>query len=429
MKQLRLTCTLLFVLSVFGQSLWAKGIFILPGARDGGMGSAVIAVADGPTAAYYNPAGLALQKEAAVEASVFYLADDAKSNRSMMNVSAPVSQDGDFPIAAQMPSEPAEFQSKKFKTSALIPFVGGYKHSGGITYSLNMYGIGGGGGKWEDSVSDALTGTDTIDASLEAAYAFIVYNFSVAKEMNSELSLGVGIDVVNMTDTLTIKKDYTRGTGSAMPADYSVLYEKSASGYGMQLVTGVMYKLSEKVNSGFVFRSGTTIKLTGTSKLAPTEADYDEDYKYPMTYGLGFSYLPQDDVTVGLCVDQNNYSVMHETIKYKDAAFPDVDRKLDNRDWKDTTQVRLGAEYRQSEKLALRAGIQTDPVPFSTDMLALTEINQYDFVYYSIGAGYKAGKVNIDFCYAFCPSNSPSKDGRSYEYPLNIFRLGATYNF
>ena len=430
MKRLNACQLSLLLISLTAVTGWSKGIFILPGTRDSAMGSAMVAIADNPTAVYYNPAGLALQKGSGLEASVFYLQNDAKGSKSYSNSASPVSSNGDFPLAAYLPSEPAQFQNKKFKTEALLPFIGGYTKVEDLTFALSVYGIGGGGGKWKDAVMDSFTGTDKVTASLDASYAFIIYNLSVAKEMTPKLSAGLGIDIVNMIDTLNAQKGYTRGPGSLMPQDYGVTLDQSATGSGIQFDGGVLYKISDKINCGAVVRSGTMIKLSGKATLNGNETDYDKDYLYPPTLGAGISYEPSNELTLAFALDQNKYSLMHEAERYKtQVGLSNVSQPLNGLNWKDTVQVRLGSEYRLTGRFALQAGIQTDPVPFATDQLSLSELNQYNFMYYSVGASYKIGSINFDICYAFCPSDSPSIGDRSYEYPLDVFRFGARYSF
>jgi long-chain fatty acid transport protein len=416
---------------------WAKGIFIQPGARDSAMGSAMTAVADDVTAVYYNPAGLAQKNGSGIEASCFYESNDATSNKSLNNSASPVIINGDFPIQQVLPTEPSQFNSKNFETNASVPFIGAYKNINNITYALSVYGIGGGGGKWNDSLSD-LTGKDNITESIDGSYAFIIYNFSAAKNLTPKLSLGLGIDVVNMLDNTNVQKGYTRGTGSIMPFDYDLAINQCGTGYGIQLDGGMIYKFNDKLKGGLVLRSGTTIKLSGQAKYINTiygvnsTTDYNEDYTYPLTYGIGVSYEPKTFLTLALSIDENQYSSMHETLKYNTqvpGVFDNIATPLDGRNWNDTTQVHIGMEYRCGEKLALRAGIQNDPTPFSTNQLTLTELNQYNFMYYTIGAGYKIGQVNLDICYAYCPTDKPSIGDRNYDYPLNVYRLGARYSF
>lgn len=396
-------------------------------------------MADDVTATYYNPAGLAQKTGSGIEVTSFFLTDNATSNKSLANTAVANSNNGDFPLPnlnavgfSPVP-EPAGYTSKKFETNATVPFIGAYKSVNDITYALSVYGIGGGGGKWKDSVPVALPlllgGPTKIDASIDGTYAFIIYNFSAATKLTSKLMLGLGIDVVNMIDDTNVQKYFKNIYGMAV--------NQSATGYGVQVNGGLLYKFDDKWKGGLVLRSGTTINLKGQAKVyesfaGQAQTDYTDDYTYPMTAAVGVSYEPKSNLTLALTIDQNNYSKMHEKYKY-DAqvlgVFADNSGPLQGRDWNDTTQFQIGAEYRCTDKLALRAGIQNDPAPFKTDQLTLIELNQYNFMYYSIGVGYKVCAVDIDVTYASCPSDTPSVGDRNYQYNLDVLRLGLRYSF
>ena len=428
MYLLTIVCFSLFLAAFSAVPGWAKGIFIEPGARDASMGAAMTAVADDATAVYYNPAGLAQLKDSGVEMSCFFLNADAKSSKSLNNSLSPVASNGDFPLpipTSQLAQvEPSSYQSRTFSTNAQVPFVGGYNNINGITYALSVYGIGGGGGQWRDS-TPALYNMGNIKSSIDGSYAFIIYNLSAAKKLTSQLMLGLGIDMVNMIDNTNAQK-YFRGT----TINYSEALDEGAAGYGIQVNGGLMYMFSDKVKGGLVLRSGTNIKLSGQAKLNGNESAYDEEYTYPLTYAVGASYDPRTDLTLAFSIGQNNYSSMHENVTYKsNIGLPNSSGPLEGRDWKDTTQVHIGAEYRCTGKLALRAGIENDPTPFSTNQLTLTELNQYNYIYYCIGAGYKIGQVNLDLNYCYCPSDNPSIGDRNYTYNLDVFRLDARYSF
>ena len=67
MKAVIITLTILMFVPVLMYDLYAQGeatvlfLIINPGARQGGMGEAGVALADDATAIYWNPAGLAFQ--------------------------------------------------------------------------------------------------------------------------------------------------------------------------------------------------------------------------------------------------------------------------------------------------------------------------------------------------------------------------------
>ncbi|MHB9154614.1 MAG: OmpP1/FadL family transporter [Endomicrobiales bacterium] len=439
-------------------SVWSKGIFITPGVKANGLGGAFIGIADDPTAIYWNPAGLVQSKDSGVHLSAFYTASNATGNQALRNASIATidSANGDFPLpriydsslSPLLPNaEPASFNSKEFKTTALVPFAAGYTNYKGITLALGFYGVGGGGGKWEDSVSAAAPFTaDTINASINATQAFMVGNISAAKELSPKVSVGLGVDIIQMTDNTKVNKAYVKSATSLLPAlvpGYNATIENTASGTGIQVNGGAMYKILENLQAGLVFRSGTTIKLTGKTKIdqtgvpipglsASSEYNFDQNYAYPMTYGIGVAYNPTKAWTIAFGVDQNMYSVLKNNVDYAtlpptplNLVIKDVDKSLS---WKDTTQLRLGAEYRCCDRWALRAGVQNDPSVYS-EKLTLINTNQYSFIYATVGAGYRFGAVSVDLSYANGISDKPELAGRSYEYPLNIFRLGANYSF
>ena len=451
MKRWLISVGIIVVLFSFSSAslILAKGIFIRPGTRANSMGGAYVGIADDLTAIYWNPAGLEQLDGSGVEISAFYTAAKGKSNSSLMNAVTPDAEDGDFPIfnlyavLGQPNAEPTEYQSKEFKTRALLPFVAGYTRVKGIILALGFYAVGGGGGKWEDSVKGVLVPTDDIIASIDGSYGFMVGNISAAKEMNPKLSLGLGVNWVYMTDELEIKKEYLKSAGSPL-GNYSVLVDKNASGSGMEVMGGVLYEPTEKLRVGFVIRSGATLKLKGKAKTKITglsalsgglmpdvdhETDYDQNYAYPLTYGLGASYEPMDFLTLALGAEMINYSVMKDDIDYEDelaGTFDDVNEK---KEWKDTTRVYLGAECRINEKLSFQGGLQTNPVPCPKDKLTLLNIEQYHLTSLSLGARYKMGVFQIDVGYIHSFSDNPEKDGREYRYPLDSYRFDAGYEF
>ena len=446
-----LTC---FLLLLAGSAM-AKGIIITPGTRANAMGAAFVAVADDATAMYWNPAGLAQQKKSGAQVYSFYLSDNAKSNRSLNSAdfsltSAPDSKGGDFPLPRVYTTEPTSYSAKELKTSAFLPFAGAFTTVKDFTLGISYYGVGGGGGKWDDTVAAAF-GADSLSASVDALYTFSIFNISVAKQINPRLSAGVGVDVVQMTDDLKVNKAYQKGPLSPLGAltDYSLNYKTSAKGTAFQFIGGILYKPIENLKTGFVFRSGTNIKLSGKGTYNQTglaglaglgypaavvqnmafETNYDKNYAYPLSCGIGVAYEATPVLTLAAGIDRFNYSSLKDEITYN-TQLPGIFMNTNtDAGWKDVTAYRIGAEYRVNGKLAFQGGIQNDPVPFSTDKLTLLEINQYDFTYLCIGASYKISAFDLSASYGRGLGDKPSKAGAEYEYPVNAYRLTANYEF
>jgi long-chain fatty acid transport protein len=64
-------------------------------------------------------------------------------------------------------------------------------------------------------------------------------------------------------------------------------------------------------------------------------------------------------------------------------------------DWKNQAQYRFGAEYRLTERLALRAGYYLDPSPVPDHTMNVL-LPSFDFNGLTFGVGYKAKGFEID---------------------------------
>ncbi len=441
------------ILSCSFSLLSASGIFVTPGSRANSMGGAYAGIADDLTAIYWNPAGLVQLDGSGVRLYSLYGTPKAKSNCSLKNVISPDQDDGDFPVLnlyaylntlnPLIPAnvEPGEFQSKELELESLLPFAAGYTKLKDITLALGVYAIGGGGGSWKDSVPGTLFPTDTINASVDGIFGFIVSNISAAKAINHKLSVGVGINWINMIDTKKIEKEYQKSSLSSL-SDYSITTEYNASGSGLEILGGALYKPVSRIKVGFVVRTGATLILNGSIKqktsgisgltggLVPDsdyKTDYEQNYAYPMTCGFGVSYDPVDALTVAAGADINNYTVLKNDIDFEDEKeFADIDEKAN---WKNTTQLHFGAEYRFNDRLSLRGGVQNDSVPCKVDKLTLLNINQYALILLNLGAGYSIGTLQIDFNYTKAISDKPEKEERTYEYVSGTYQLGISYKF
>jgi long-subunit fatty acid transport protein len=371
-----------FVLSASSLS-YAKGIFIQPGARAAGYGQAFTAVADDLTAIFWNPAGLAYQKDTQAMMSAFYINYDATSNGPIFN---------------------------KFQTSAILPFMAfslPIDQSKKTILAAGIYISGGGGGKLEQ-----LVAPDTY-AKIEGQYSYMIYNVSLAREIHENLSVAVGVDLINMNE----KNEITNLP--PLNTDYS------RSGYGVQGNVGVMYKPLKKLSTGIIFRSGSSISLSDVENK-------DKHFKYPMTIEGGFAYDLFDRLTFACAVAHTEYS-------------------WTSADYVDTTIIKVGAEYRATDKLSLLAGFYNDPNIINTSVLYdpseekaanVTNLNMYNMRYFNIGVGYKFTKsFNAVLLYSrsytqevsaidpFIYSTEGIIRQTKYSYPINFVKIDMTYKF
>ncbi|MBN1622181.1 MAG: outer membrane protein transport protein [Endomicrobiales bacterium] len=449
-KLLTYLSVMVLVLSSSGIS-YGSSLFVGPSPRPTGMGSAYVAIAEGVSAVYWNPAGLAKLEGSGIELSSVFISAKSQSNTSLVNSAAPDNADGDFPYllnvgaALGIDLEPSQYQRKDLKVTATLPFFGVYKKVNDITFAGAVYANGGGGGKWADTAIGALG--DISRASIDASFGFMIGNISAAKEINQKLMLGVGLNVIYMMDKATIKKDFVSVSG-IIPS-YSASIDQSGTGYGIEGVIGGIYKaIPNKLDVGVILRSGSTIKLKGTAKykqngLSPffditnpvtyafadanNETDYDQEYMYPLTYTIGFAYKPINPLILAFSIIQENYTVLRDDYDYEDETyFPDV--KSDKK-WNNSTLIGIGGEYQVNEKLTLRTGVLLDPNQCPTDKLTFLNPNQYKLTLPTLGFSYKVESYTFEGYYMPYLSEGPSKGTRTYEFPGGAFNIAAGYKF
>ncbi|NLB35558.1 MAG: outer membrane beta-barrel protein, partial [Elusimicrobia bacterium] len=298
--------------------------------------------------------------------------------------------------------------------------------------------------EWSDEVAGANP-LDTIKASIDKKYSYLVSNISLARALNEKFSLGAGLNYIYMNDATKISKAFASSPATAGLGytGYSISLEHESSGGALEATAGFLYKPLEKLSIGGVFRSGTEITLKGTAKHArkgltgaglpdaSVESKYEEKYNYPMTYGLGAAYQLTEKFLISAGFDANLYSNRKTNVSYTDPAAPFLlDNETSKGHWKDVYQYRIGAEYAVSDKLDLRGGFYTDPAIIDTDNITLINTDQYSLNAFSMGLGYKiSDSLNLDANVSYAFSKKLSKDDRDYDYPVVSLRTGVGYSF
>jgi len=369
-RKFSLCSLVVFICVLFCVNTYAKGPFITPGARALGYGSAFVAISDDLTAIYYNPAGLAYQKDTQVMVTSFFI---------------------NYPATAD---HKTVVGSDKYSTSAVIPFgafsMPIYKD---IVMALGVYCIGGGGGK----VEDLSEGT-----KIAGQQSFMVYNISLAKQLNDKFSIGLGFDAIEMSDKMVL---------SAGNVDYN------RSAFGFQGNLGLMYKPIEKLSTGFILRTGTYIGLPEETNPVALAIGTKNQYTYPLTTEIGLAYDLFAPLTLSASVAYNTYS-------------------WNSVDCRNTFQFKVGSEYRATEKLALHLGFFTDPSIYNKcngsgfNKYGLTNVNMYNMQYLSASAEY-AFTQSLKFALSLTHSFTPDVcyEAVTYEYDVNVARFDISYKF
>lgn len=377
--KLKVLLSLILIAGIATMS-YAKSHFITPGARAGGYGTAFVAVADDLTAIYYNPAGLAYQKDTQVMASLFYINYPATSNDLDPKV-----------------------YSDKYSTNAVVPFLGfSTKFYYDTVIAAGIYVLGGGGGKVENISNPYIE-------KIEGQQSYMVYNISLAKQITEKFSVGLGFDAIQFQDKLVAKVNAPKEYGG-MDIDYN------RSAFGFQGNIGLMYKPTEKFSTAFVLRSGSYVDVPNEENSS--NPAFAEKVCYPLTWEIGFAYDLFEDFTFAASVSQNKTS-------WTSVAYQDI------------FQYRVGTEYRATEKLSLHLGFFSDPNlikdSYKDDPVrgySLTNLDMYNMKYLTIGAEYQftdSLKAGLSLTHSF--TNPVTYNGITYKYEINLGRFDISYKF
>jgi len=383
----------LLVLLFTASTSFAAG-FRLPeaGAKAMGMGFAFTGQADDPSAIYFNPAGLTQLKGQNVMVGVSYV----RENGNEFTGTTPV--DNTTAIKHESQKDLNFFIPNMYytKTNASTGFAYGV----GI---FSPFGLGQEYGNGDTSIfRNQITKIDLMT---------IVVNPTIAFKVNEFLSVGVGIDWMYGKAELA-KTAVVPGVGNIYNLDLDG--DGDAWGYNF----GLLLKPSANLRIGANYRSPFNLKMkdgdveirninstvpfippgvTAAQVFGGTSFDTkgNATIGMPATFALGVSYT-MDKLTVNADADWtfwHSFSSLPIDIKdNKGALLPDSNAP---KNWKDVVAVRLGAEYRVTDPLALRAGFVYDPSPVPAATLG-PELPDSDRLNYMVGAGYKIGKVTID---------------------------------
>lgn len=404
------------------------------GARATGMGGAFIAIADDATAASWNPAGLINLEKA--EVSVVY----SYFNRSQSYHSSP---------HPEMSNRPSEMDAHDINFASLaIPFnlldrnmiiTLNYQQlfdmNKDVLFTYN----------YEPGNVDGLTGPYRF--TQKGSIGALSPAFAV--QVLPELYLGATVNIWDgiagtsaWSNTSTFSgKGTIRIPEFSLVMPYNVDYRETQrfSFSGLNANLGLLYTLNGKYSFGFVYKTAfdasvTKETTTTTSTVFPdfpppdpptvTHANEELSYSMPASYGIGFAYRHSDRLTVSLDIYRTEWSEFAITSKATgERKNPLSNQPVGKGKPRDTTQVRLGAEYLiigDRMVIPLRAGLFYDPEPGMLktgnqtagsaidDSTWSSKLN--DFFGFSVGSGIAIDSWAFDISYQYRSGNRVTSD-------------------
>ncbi|MDO9585940.1 MAG: outer membrane protein transport protein [Syntrophales bacterium] len=376
------------------------------GAKATALGGAFSAYADDPFATYYNPAGLTQIEKPMLSLGTHLIQPSMNVYGYQVTggLVAPAAGPRDFQDHASTLVVPhLGFAMPLNKSPPLVAGVGLY-----VPYGLDI--------KWGGTPGDPGAYN-----AYHAWYMREVVTPSLAYKVSDSLSLGIGFSLGKSkagVERLAFSPLITKLGNKQIEMDL-----QDDMNWSVNL--GVLYKPVKSLSAGLTYRGRTSTNLKGTAKavglnngetvtflptatsgiVQNTSVNAETKIDAPEQIQFGIRYLPFEKVSLEVDLVWTRWSIIDGyTVSY-DKKFLDAPGLGPNnpgktsesfaRDWKDTTQVRIGAEWQVNKLLALRGSYFYDPspIPDTTMDIQWADADKRTF---AAGFGLDFGKISVD---------------------------------
>lgn len=412
---------ILVLLLLVGMSFGAGFGLYEFGARASTLGGAVVAQSYDASSVFYNPAGLAF-----LEGTHFYGGVTLLASFNKWVGPKPIYTDKAYDSESQI------------HTPIGIHFSHRYSEKWAIGFGLtNPFGLG---LKWSDDFPGRFVSKDV---DLKSFY----FSPVVAYQVSPQFSIGLGVDLVYSTVTLTRNILYPEDSHPGTDVGEVTVEGNSKMSYGF--VGSFMFRL-DKFSLGFLYRHKVKNEFNGFAQFTINDAYYKTflqevaqlvdqkagtEITYPSFLSVGAHYQISDKL--GAEVDYMWYK--WDVFKELTLDFEKIEDVTVREEYSNTSQVRVGIHYRLTDALEVRAGYIYDKTPQPIESMSplLPDNDRND---YTLGIGYTMGKhifdvgyMLVDFGERSTVENGVGKhfDGfnGTYASKANLFMFSYGYNF
>lgn len=387
------------------------------------MGGASMAYDNGAGAMMNNPATLGLMGQgSAIGAALGFLGPDVSSSR------------------------PTYGSTDSSANAFYMPAIGYLMKTGSFTFGAGIYSQGGMGTEYSASSFLAAGTGDKVRSEVGVGRLIVPLAYNV----NDSLTVGGSIDWVWATMDIKMAAsaaDFgamaTGMTGGfqtmmgGMPgtAVYRLDFSDNndfmgkAVGTGFAGKLGLTYKINSALSLGAAYHSKTDLGDMETDTGGASFSAYNagvalgapvtgkivvHNFQWPETYGLGMAYQVNDKLMFAADYKRLNWSKVMKDFKmtYSTtslATAPGTEQSADftiSQNWADQDVFMMGAAYRLTDALTLRAGanIADNPIPDNRVHPLFPAIIKN---HYTFGVGYMTSKTGgVDFSLTYAPEVS-----------------------
>ncbi|HLL05824.1 MAG TPA: outer membrane protein transport protein [Myxococcaceae bacterium] len=339
------------------------------GARATGMASTATAIAEDSSAVAYNAANiLGVQK---------------------LDITV-----GDSVIIPRLEFTPeGTNDTQGFKPTAVPPphLFGVYRLNEKMAAGIGVYVPFGAGANWVDDFVGRTKGYES-----QVATYFI--NPTFAYQATDRLRVGAGVSLVRGTVSIRRKLDFVTSEGTV---------ELGGGGWGFGYNLGAQFEAVEKFMSlGVSFRGPSKVSFDGKSDFQDVpdafgstlvDQPISASITLPGSVGLGLKVTPLEQLVLGADATMVLWSSIDQFgVEFENTALTSFLPKR----WKNTLNLKVGAEYAVSPALAVRLGATYDPTVSPEDTLTpdLPDATRYKL---TAGVGYNFDPVRVDLGYQY----------------------------
>ena len=387
------------------------------GVRAMGMANAFTAVADDPSAQWYNPAGAAFLDGTRVAAGGdLVLVPGMKFSTNALNPAHPSSAT----TKSKTLFVPHLYLSHAFADKPLAAGIGVNSPFGLET-------------DWPENGPFAISNTFS-------QIRMVSLNPNVSWKINDHLAIAAGADYFRV---LKVRLDNAvqrmSGKGDGWGGNLALLYRDD------RLRLGLSYRSRVRVdiNNGTAV-GGPALARLGALRAVGASGAVSTRVVFPDQLNAGIAYAPNERWLVSLDVDWVNWRTFDNLdFHYAPSTLSTAItggtnfRTLPER-WKATIAIRAGARWNYTPKLQLRAGYTFDPTPVSNQYYS-PGIPDRDRHLFSIGAGYAVNsRLTLDAAYMFAyfvnrdqtaSTGTDAVRNGHYSGNVHLFSASATYRF
>jgi long-chain fatty acid transport protein len=388
-----LGAALLFITcsQIFGNGLNLNSL----GSRALSMGGAYVALADDFSALFWNPAGIA---QFQTKYFGFYATDILPSMSYKLERT--------FPLIG-----PTTLVDANTKNKHYLAGMAAYYHpiTEKLVAGIGVYVPSGLGANWNGSDFALISNTNR-NIEWTSKVGMVTFAPALAYKISDMVYIGGALNVnYAMFDT----KMHAGTAAVAIPVPpYVTLvdlgqYQESMTGWGFAGTLGILLKRDDILSLGLTFRTRSKVKFDGDAQISnfaqlglKTTSPLKRNISWPYWIAVGLAVKVTPKLTASSDIQFTGWKKIDWLVtQYTDPYWQKIMEMEEQTrrwmDWKNQAQYRFGAEYRLTERLALRAGYYLDPSPVPDHTMNVL-LPSFDFNGLTFGVGYKAKGFEID---------------------------------